>query len=84
MLIKKNNTRISYGQNVYDKNEINAVLKTLKKSTQMGKYVNNFEIKISKLFSKKNALMVNSGSSAILLALKVSTLKKEVKLLFLV
>ena len=74
--MKKNNTRISYGQNVYDKNEINAVLKTLKKSTQMGRSVNNFEIKISKLFSKKNALMVNSGSSAILLALKAINFKK--------
>jgi CDP-6-deoxy-D-xylo-4-hexulose-3-dehydrase len=74
--MKKSTTRISYGQNVYDKNEINAVLTTLKKSTQMGKSVNNFEIKISKLFSKKNALMVNSGSSAILLALKALNLKK--------
>jgi CDP-6-deoxy-D-xylo-4-hexulose-3-dehydrase len=76
MLMKKNNPRISYGQNVYDKNEINAVLKTLKKSTQMGESVNNFEIKISKLFAKKNALMVNSGSSAILLALKAINFKK--------
>ena len=28
--------KISYGKNVYDKKEINAVLNTLKKSTQMG------------------------------------------------
>ena len=46
-------TKISYGKNVYDKREINAVLKTLKKSTQMGKSVETFESKIAKLFSKK-------------------------------
>ena len=45
--------------------EINAVLNTLKKSTQMGKSVEYFEQKISKLFSKKFGLMVNSGSSAL-------------------
>ena len=41
----------------------------------MGKAVNTFENKISKLFSKKYGLMVNSGSSALLLALKVLILK---------
>ena len=64
-------TKISYGKNVYDKREINAVLKTLKNSTQMGKSVETFESKIAKLFSKKYGLMVNSGSSALILALKV-------------
>ena len=68
--------KISYGKNVYDKAEINAVLKTLKKSTQMGKSVSNFETKISKMFSKKFGLMVNSGSSALLLALKTMNFKK--------
>ena len=63
-------TKISYGKNVYDKREINAVLKTLKNSTQMGKSVEIFESKIAKLFSKKYGLMVNSGSSALILALK--------------
>ena len=55
-------TKIPYGKNVYDNNEINAVIKTLKKSTQMGRSVASFEQKISKLFSKKFGLMVNSGS----------------------
>ena len=68
--------RMPYGLNVYDNKEINAVLKTLKKSTQMGKAVNSFERKISKLFSKKYGLMVNSGSSALLLALKAVNFKK--------
>ena len=68
--------KIPYGKNVYDKREISAVLKTLKKSTQMGKSVNDFEHKISKLFAKKFGLMVNSGSSALILALKVLNFKK--------
>ena len=48
--MKNRITKIPYGKNVYDNREINAVIKTLKKSTQMGKSVNSFEEKISKLF----------------------------------
>ena len=70
-------TKIPYGKNVYDNNEINAVIKTLKKSTQMGRSVASFEQKISKLFSKKFGLMVNSGSSALTLALEVMNFKKD-------
>ena len=75
MINKKN--FISYGKNVYEKLEINAVLKTLKKSTQMGQAVNSFESKIAPLFGKKYGLMVNSGSSALILAFKVLNLKKN-------
>jgi CDP-6-deoxy-D-xylo-4-hexulose-3-dehydrase len=75
--MKNKITKIPYGQNVYDSKEINAVLQTLKKSTQMGKSVDNFEKKISGLFSKKFGLMVNSGSSALILALKVMDFKKD-------
>ena len=53
-----------------------AVIKTLKKSTQMGESVESFEKKISKLFGKKYGLMVNSGSSALILAIKSLNLKK--------
>ena len=74
--MKNKTTRIPYGLNVYNSQEINAVIKTLRNSTQMGKAVNTFENKISKLFSKKYGLMVNSGSSALLLALKVVNFKK--------
>ncbi len=68
--------KISYGKNVYNRKEINAVLQTLKKSTQMGKSVEIFEKKIAKMFSKKFGLMVNSGSSAIILALKTLNFPK--------
>jgi CDP-6-deoxy-D-xylo-4-hexulose-3-dehydrase len=68
--MQKKISKIPYGKNVYDNREINAVIKTLNKSTQMGDSVNLFEKKISKLFAKKYGLMVNSGSSALTLALK--------------
>ena len=51
--------KISYGKNVYGRKEINAVIKTLNQSTQMGKSVETFENKIAKLFSKKYGLMVS-------------------------
>lgn len=75
--MKNKKTKIAYGKNVYNNKEINAVIKTLKKSTQMGASVKNFEEKISKLFSKKFGLMVNSGSSALILALKVMNIKEN-------
>lgn len=64
------NLRVPYGLSVHDNNEIKAVTKVLKSSTQMGKNVSDFEKKISKLFSKKYGLMVNSGSSALMLAME--------------
>ena len=64
------NLRVPYGLSVHGTEEIKAVTKVLKSSTQMGKNVSNFEKKISKLFEKKFGLMVNSGSSAILLAME--------------
>ena len=66
----KKNIRVPYGLSVHGSEEIKAVNKVLKSSTQMGKNVNIFEKKISKLFSKKYGLMVNSGSSALLLAME--------------
>ena len=68
--------KITYGKTIYDSKEIGAVLKTLKYSTQMGNSVKKFENKISTLFSKKYGLMVNSGSSALILALNAMGLKK--------
>ena len=68
--------KIPYGKNVYGKEEIAAVNKTLRKSTQMGKSVNEFENKVAKYFSKKYGLMVNSGSSALTLAMNVLNIKK--------
>tara|TARA_B100000674_G_C37902236_1_gene944302 strand:- start:52 stop:1239 length:1188 start_codon:yes stop_codon:yes gene_type:complete len=69
--------KISYGKNVYGKEEINSVIKQLKTTTQMGKSVSKFENLIAKEFSKKYGLMVNSGSSALMLAIHVLNLKEN-------
>ena len=69
--------KISYGKNVYGKEEIKAVVNQLNKTTQMGNSVNKFEKLIAKKFSKKYALMVNSGSSALTLAMNVLNFKKN-------
>jgi CDP-6-deoxy-D-xylo-4-hexulose-3-dehydrase len=68
--------KISYGKNVYDKEEIKAVVKALEFSTQIGRNVNDFEKKIGTEFSKKYSLMVNSGSSALILAMQVLNFEK--------
>ena len=64
--------RIYYGKAVYDHKEISAVLKVLKNNSLTlidGPNVKNLEKKVSNSFGKKYGLMVNSGSSANLLAL---------------
>ena len=69
--------KISYGKNVYNKAEVKAVLKTLKTGTQMGRAVKIFENKVSKMFLKKYGLMVNSGTSALTLAMESLNVKKN-------
>ena len=68
--------RVPYGQSIHGIEEIKAVNNVLKSSTQMGKSVFNFESKIAKLFQKKYGLMVNSGSSALTLAMDLIDIKK--------
>ena len=71
--------KVYYGKAVYNQNEIRASLKVLKnKSLTLidGPSVKNLETKISRLFGKKYGLMVNSGSSANLLALASLNLQK--------
>ena len=70
-------SQITYGKNVYGREEINAVIKRIRQTTQMSKSVISFEKKIAKKFGKKYGIMVNSGSSAIHLALKILNLKKN-------
>ena len=71
--------KIYYGKAIYDQKEIQASLKVLKdKSLTLidGPAVKKLENKISNSFGKKYGLMVNSGSSANLLALASLNLKK--------
>ena len=75
--------KIYYGRAVYNHKEINAVIKVLKNSSLSlidGKKVKLLEKTVSKIFGKKYGLMVNSGSSANLLALSSFNFKKVLKL----
>ena len=72
--------KIYYGKAVYDSKEINAVIKVLKNNSLSlvdGKNVKILEKNVSKIFGKKYGLMVNSGSSANLLALASFNFKKN-------
>lgn len=69
--------KISYAKTVYGKKEIQAVVNCLKKSTQMGANTQKFEKKISILFDKKETLFVNSGSSALFLAIEACSFKEK-------
>ena len=71
--------KIYYGKAVYDHKEINAAINVLRnKSLTLidGTYVKKLEKTVSKIFGKKYGLMVNSGSSANLLALSSFNFKK--------
>tara|TARA_A100001035_G_scaffold280246_1_gene284884 strand:+ start:1041 stop:2240 length:1200 start_codon:yes stop_codon:yes gene_type:complete len=65
---------ISYAKTVYGKEEIDAVIKCLGESTQMGNYSRMFESQIAKLFNKKYCLYVNSGSSALYIGIEALNL----------
>ncbi|MSU55002.1 MAG: aminotransferase class I/II-fold pyridoxal phosphate-dependent enzyme [Candidatus Taylorbacteria bacterium] len=67
--------KVYYAQTVYGEEEIEAVVACLKRGwLGMGPIVEEFEKKTSKLFGKKYGIVVNSGSSANLLALKILNL----------
>ena len=71
--------KIYYGKAVYDNKEVAASIKVLKKNSLTlidGPAVKELEFKISNSFGKKFGLMVNSGSSANLLALASFNFKK--------
>ncbi len=68
--------KISYAKTVYGQEEIDAVVKCLKESTQMGNYSRQFEFKIAEIFSKKYCLYVNSGSSALYIGLEALNFPK--------
>ena len=63
--MSKEYMRVPYGSTVHGDEEIEAVVNVLKTSTQMSSKTEEFETKVSKLFSKEYGLMVNSGSSAL-------------------
>ena len=69
--------RVPYGCTVHGQEEINAVVEVLKTSTQMGKNVAELESRIAKDFDKPYGIMVNSGSSALYLAVETLNLPPQ-------
>lgn len=70
--------RVPYGLSVYDKKELNAVIKVITEHrTNMGDETREFEKQIAKAFGHKFGIMVNSGSSANLLAFELLNLPKD-------
>ena len=67
---------VPYGCTVHGEEEILAVEKVLRTSTQMGPHVREFEAKVAATFDKPHGIMVNSGSSALYLAVEVLDLPK--------
>lgn len=68
--------QISYAKTVYGQEEVDAVVKCLSESTQMGNYSRQFESKIAELFDKKFCLYVNSGSSALYIGVEAFNFPK--------
>ncbi|WP_419813908.1 aminotransferase class I/II-fold pyridoxal phosphate-dependent enzyme [Glacieibacterium sp.] len=63
--------RVNYGQTVHGEPEIDAVVDVLRTSTQLGPNVKEMERRVARLFDKRFGIMVNSGSSANFLAIKL-------------
>src|SRR3989344_2256379 len=68
--------RVPYALSVHGREEINAVVGLLKSNTALGEKTKEFERKVAALFGKKYGCMVNSGSSANLLAFELLNLPK--------
>lgn len=66
--------RVPYGMTVHGQEEIDAVVKVLQTSTQMGPNVREMEERIAALFDKPFGIMLNSGSSANYLAVELLNL----------
>tara|TARA_A100001015_G_scaffold243633_1_gene278670 strand:- start:2480 stop:3685 length:1206 start_codon:yes stop_codon:yes gene_type:complete len=62
--------RVPYGSTVHGQKEIDAVVKVLNTTTQMSKNVRDLENKVAALYSKDFGVMVNSGTSALYLAIE--------------
>ncbi len=65
--------RVYYAASVHDDREIDAVVEVLRdpRGLWVGKRVNEMERRVSALFGKRTGVMVNSGSSALYLAVEL-------------
>ncbi len=79
-MVKETGIRVPYALSVYGNEEQDAVMSVMKSHKMgLGKKTSEFENKVSKLFGKKFGVMVNSGSSANLIAAKLINLPKKSK-----
>lgn len=79
-MINEIGIRVPYALSVYGNEEQDAVMSVMKSHKMgLGKKTSEFENKVSKLFGKKFGVMVNSGSSANLIATKLISLSKGSK-----
>src|SRR5579863_4303317 len=65
--------RVYYASSVHDEREVEAVVEVLRdpRGLWVGKRVNQMERRVSALFGKAAGVMVNSGSSALYLAVEL-------------
>ena len=68
--------RVNYGQTVHGEDEIEAVVRVLRSSTQMGQHVRQMQDRVAALFDKRHGIMVNSGSSANFIAVALLDLPR--------
>ena len=71
-------SRVYYAASVHDEREIEAVVEVLRdpRGFWVGKRVNQMERRVSSLFGKESGVMVNSGSSALYLAVELMGLER--------
>ncbi|MCC7547532.1 MAG: DegT/DnrJ/EryC1/StrS family aminotransferase, partial [Burkholderiales bacterium] len=60
--------KVLYGGAMLDQKEIDAVVKVMQKGMAVGKQVQTFEKRCAEVMGHKYGVMVNSGSSALMLA----------------
>lgn len=73
---KTTSLRVTHAQSVYDDKELKRVIAVIKEHrTLMGREMDEFESRVAKLFGKKYGIMVNSGSSANLVAVELLNLE---------
>src|ERR1043166_5272304 len=68
--------RIRYGGAMIDEREIEAVNKVMRTGMIIGEQVQTFEKRVAALLGHKYGVMVNSGSSALMLAMRLMDLPR--------
>ena len=68
--------KIQYGGAMLDEKEVEAVTKVMRTSMVVGEQVQSFEKRCAEVMGHKYGVMVNSGSSALMLAMRMLNLPK--------